>query len=415
MNQNNIINPLLNQNYTYYNMNINNNFPNQNFNQINQFQQNNMQFGMMNQMNKMNQINQMNPMNQMNQMNQINQMNQMNNNINLEDEIIKNNQNLNYKKFYINLDQINLINSIIDFYKKNHKEYMNFNEKVQIMNLINHLNPNLSVIKETHNDDPLHYIKDDKIIIKFINRDKVLYNVQIPVSINKKDLYSIAEKYKSCYFTNFLLIHSNSILNKDESSIKCISNDDTIIIVEDRYYQDNSYYNSLIKNNNFEDMINIRLSGSINDSLYFPLDITFSEMLKTIYFKFDRDNRDFLIDYYCEKVNDKIKEIFGNRKVVYITARDGGGILGGFHSIYGKKINLYFHNYTINIGILNSNKKLIEYIKCLVCDYRKKVRKLYIEGKELNIEEEKSLLSFGIKEDCYNCKVEFNEKKNNEL
>ena len=121
MNQNTIINPLLNQNYTNYNMNINNNFPNQNFNQINQFQQNNMQFDMMNQMNQMNQINQMNPMNQMNQMNQINQMNQMNNNINLEDEIIKNNQNLNYKKFYINLNQINLINSIIDFYKKKKK------------------------------------------------------------------------------------------------------------------------------------------------------------------------------------------------------------------------------------------------------------------------------------------------------
>ena len=138
---------------------------------------------------------------------------------------------------------------------------MNFNEKVQIMNLINHLNPNLSVIKETHNDDPLHYIKDDKIIIKF----KVLYNVQIPVSINKKDLYSIAEKYKSCYFTNFLLIHSNSILNKDESSIKCISNDDTIIIVEDRYYQDNSYYSSLIENNNYEDMINIKLFGATYD------------------------------------------------------------------------------------------------------------------------------------------------------
>ena len=371
MNQNTFINPLLNQNYTNYNMNINNNFPNQNFNQINQ-------------------------------------INQVNDNINLEDEILKNNQNLNFKKFYINLDQINLINSIIDFYKKNGKEYMNFNEKIQIMNLINHLNPNLSAIKEKH-DNPLPYIKEEKINIKFINRNKVLYNVQIPVSINKNDLYSIAGKYKSFYYTNFLLVHNNSILDRDESSIKLISNDDTIIIVEDRYYQDNSYYNSLIKNNNFEDMINIRLSGSINDSLYFPLDITFSEMLKTIYFKFDRDNRDFLIDYYCEKVNDKIKEIFGNRKVVYITARDGGGILGGFHSIYGKKINLYFHNYTINIGILNSNKKLIEYIKCLVCDYRKKVRKLYIEGKELNIEEEKSLLSFGIKEDCYNCKVEFNE------
>ena len=285
---------------------------------------------------------------------------------------------------------------------------MNFNEKIQIMNLINHLNPNLSAIKEKH-DNPLTYIKEEKINIKFINRKKVLYNVQIPVSINKNDLYSIAEKYKSFNYTNFLLVHNNSILDRDESSIKLISNDDTIIIVEDRYYQDNSYYNSLIKNNNFEDMINIRLSGSINDSLYFPLDITFSEMLKTIYFKFDRDNRDFFIDYYCEKVNDKIKEIFGNKKVVYITVRDAGGILSGFRSKYGKEINLYFHNYNIQIGILNSNKQLIKIIDCLEYDYTKKVRKLYIEGKELNIEEEKSLLSFGIKEDCSNCKVEFNE------
>ena len=403
MNQNTFINPLLNQNYTNYIMNIKNNFPNQNFNQINQCQQNNMLLGMMNQMNQMNQIN------QMNQMNQMNQINQMNNNINLEDEIIKNNQNLNLKKFYINLDQINLINSIIDFYKENRKEYMNFNEKVQIMKLINHLNPNLSAIKEIHNESPLHYIEEEKIIIKFINRDKVLYNVQIPISINKNDLYSIAEKYKSFYFTKFLLIHNNSILDRDESSIKFISNDDTIIIVEDRYFQDNSYYDSLIKNKNFEDMINIRLEGSIYANLYFPSDITFSEMLKAIYFKFDRDYRDLQLNYYCENVNDKIKEIFGDKKVFSIWDNVHGGVLGGIVNIYGKKINLYFPRYTINMGILNSNKKLIKDIECQECQEGKKVKKLYIKGKELNIQEEKSLLSLGIKEDCSNCYVEFNE------
>jgi len=78
----------------------------------------------------------------------------------------------------------------MDFYKKNGKEYMNFNKKDQIMKLIDHLNPNLSAIKEIYNDNPLLYIEEEKIIIKFINRDKVLYNAQIPVSINKNDLYS---------------------------------------------------------------------------------------------------------------------------------------------------------------------------------------------------------------------------------
>ena len=194
----------------------------------------------------------------------MNQMNQINNNDNLENEIIKNNLNLNSKKFYINLDQINLINSIIDFYKKNGKEYMNFNEKVQIMKLINHLNPDFSSIKTIDNDDPLHYIDEEKITIKFINRDNVLYNVRIPVSINKKDLYSIADKYKSYYLNKILLIHNNSIISHDESSIKFLSNGDTIIIIEDRYYQDNSYYNSLIENNNNKNMIKIELYGDIS-------------------------------------------------------------------------------------------------------------------------------------------------------
>jgi len=156
-------------------------------------------------------------------------------------------------------------------------------------------------------------------------------------------------------------------------------------------------------------MINIRLEGSIRANLYFPSDITFSEMLRAIYFKFDRDDRDLQLNYYCENVNDKIKEIFGDKKVFSIWNNVHGGILGGIVNIYGKKINLYFPRYTISMGILNSNKKLIEDIECQECQEGKKVTKLYIKGKELNIEKEKSLLSFGIKEDCSNCIVEFNE------
>ena len=69
------------------------------------------------------------------------------NNQNLKNQIINNNKNLNQNNFYINLNQINLINDIINFYKNNKMDEMNFDQKFQIMNLINHLNPDLSLMK----------------------------------------------------------------------------------------------------------------------------------------------------------------------------------------------------------------------------------------------------------------------------
>ena len=69
-------------------------------------------------------------------MNQINQMIQISN------------QNMDKNNFWINLNQINLINSIIDFFHKTGSDYMNFNEKGQIMNLVNLLNQNLSSLKQ---------------------------------------------------------------------------------------------------------------------------------------------------------------------------------------------------------------------------------------------------------------------------
>ena len=287
---------------------------------------------------------------------------------------------------------------------------MNFNEKAQIMNLINHLNPDFSLIKEIHNDDPLNYIEEEKIIVKFINRNKVLYNVKIPVSINKKDLYSIAEKYKSEYVTNILLVHNNSILDQDETSINFISNGDTIIIVEDRYYQDNSYYNFLIKNYN-KDMIRIELYGDIKRNFYFPGNISFSEMMKVIYFSMDQDNRILkFLDYRNVNGNDKIKTIFNNETWITINTCITNRIIGGgILYKYGNIINLQFPNMCyIEIGILNSNKLLFDFIECLLC---KKVKRIDIKGKELYKKEEKSLFSLGIKEDCQNCKVEFDESK----
>ena len=55
-------------------------------------------------------------------------------------------------------------------------------------------------------------------------------------------------------------------------------------------------------------------------------------------------------------------------------------------------------NYEIEIGTLESTFRLYEVIENrLVTD--KKIKKLYLNNKEINMENEKSLLSLGIKED----------------
>ena len=148
------------------------------------------------------------------------------------------------------------------------------------------------------------------------------------------------------------------------------------------------------------------LCGQAFIHLYFPPDITFSQMMKAIYFKFDRDERDLTLNNYSqENPNRKIKEFIQKEASTYISTN--GGILGGILNIYGKRINLCFNGYIITIGILNSYKKLMKEIES---QEGKKVKKIYIEGKELNMDEEKSLLSLGIKEDCSNCKVELEDK-----
>lgn len=55
----------------------------------------------------------------------------------------------------------------------------------------------------------------------------------------------------------------------------------------------------------------------------------------------------------------------------------------------------------IDIGILNSNKDLNQFIKTLLC---REITKIYLYENELNLNEVKSLASIGITED-FDCKV----------
>ena len=107
---------------------------------------------------------------------------------------------------------------------------MNYNETSQIKRLLNHLNPDISNLKEANDiEDPLPHIKEKKKLIKFINSNNIIYNVKVPVSIDKIDLYSIALYYTN-FGSNILLVYMNCILNKDETSIECISDGDIVIL-----------------------------------------------------------------------------------------------------------------------------------------------------------------------------------------
>ena len=134
-------------------------------------------------------------------------------------------------------------------------------------------------------------------------------------------------------------------------------------------------------------------------------------MEKAIYFSIDKDRNELrLFNYNNRNVNenDKIQKLPNYGSIARIEAYIYGKILGGgIRYEYGNIIHLTFpFNFIAEIGILNSTKQLLQFIECMKF---KKVKKIYIKEKEINIKEEKSLLSLGIKEDCSNCKVEFEE------
>ena len=125
---------------------------------------------------------------------------------------------------------------------------MNYNYPAQINSLVKQLDPdNPGFYLTSEIIDQFPNIKEEKKMIYFINSDYYKIRVKIPSLISKIELYSIAKRYKVFRRTNILLIHKNIILNEDDSLIKEISEGDSIIIVENRYYPDESDYINLKK------------------------------------------------------------------------------------------------------------------------------------------------------------------------
>ena len=423
LNQYNQINPMLNFDQCIpmiNHLNLMLNQMNIMLNQINLYNQNypKLNFDKISFMNEM--MKQMNQIeNQMKEMmNQINQkMNEINQEISQTNEKIKETiQNINLNN--LNKNQMELINSIIKFYKENGNEYMSFDNPNQIKNMVYFLSLNYYKLDISNNvEDPLYYVKEPKKMIKFINTNYIQYNVFIPLSITKYDLYSIAQIYK-CFkntdkndtgnHSNILLIYNNLILNKDETSIECINENDIIIIIEPRNFPDDSYYKSLQERTEKKRQMSFEFVSGKRINRIFPEDIKIYEIYKSINLEFGFDINSYYIYTKGEilKIKDQRKGSFLFDLIITIYEWNPF-IRHSFGKIVMVKIKLNKEiEISESIGILNSIKYLKELI--LVSLGGKKIKQLKIENKVIEEGVNRSLFSLGIKND-FTCSVEYEE------
>lgn len=279
------------------------------------------------------------------------------------------------------------------------------------------MNNPMNIINSNYNinnniEDPLYYIKEKKILIKFINSDNKIFNVMIPISLTKNDLYSIAKLYKVLTNSNIILSYNNCILKKDNSSIEEIQDGSIINIVEERNYPYdifNKYNNNI--NNIF---IQLYLQNGKNKIIYVSEDTTISELINGIYSLLGTNEKSIIIFNYNSysdilKIKEKnVKDIAENKRLI-LKIEQLGDVKQ--RERFGKIINaeVIFKNISqsneeinpiiIQTGTLESTKSLFESINNMLCSPTIKIKKLYINEEEINENEEKSLLSIGIKED----------------
>ena len=112
--------------------------------------------------------------------------------------------NINNQNNFINTNQKDLVDTIISFFQKNERGYMNYNEKNQIINLLNNLDTNNPMLNEGYNiAEPLPHIKEENKLIKFINHDFKISKVKVPISIDKKLSIQLLNYINQKIFQNF--------------------------------------------------------------------------------------------------------------------------------------------------------------------------------------------------------------------
>ena len=203
------------------------------------------------------------------------------------------------------------------------------------------------------------------------------------------------------------------MIKEDESSIEEIPEGAEINIIEERPIPNTCYYDKLIKKYGNDDIRNIILEQSGRKSvLILPGKVKLNE-LKIAYnnkYSLNENMSFFFFDGLIIEDNDerRIKDLTTSRNLnipVIIKQsdpqrKDFGKPLSGKISVKNENIQ----NFKIKIGTLESTSRLYYEISEILQNRllpKIKIKKLYLNNKEINREDEQSLISLGIKEDFY--------------
>ena len=156
-------------------------------------------------------------------------------------------------------------------------------------------------------------------------------------------------------------------------------------------------------------MINVIFSYSTGGKyiINFPSDISISQMIKVV--KFEHELHGDVCFLCCgqrlkDNDNSKLSQYF-NHSNIGITITEPHALECGFHTKDIKAIILVKDKNivkTTNVKRHNSIQSLISIIENLI---KAKIKKLYIEDKLMDLKDEKSIASLGIKDD-FICTVE---------
>jgi len=280
-------------------------------------------------------------------------------------------------------------------------------------NNMNQQNSDLPNNQKDNVEDPLYYIKGSKKVLKFTTINTIpkgeFINVKIPISITKSDLYTIARIYQINYYSKIILSYNNYLLKEDDSSIEGIPEGSIINIIEDVDYPDETYYDNLIKNNQNEEIkcFIFQLSSGSKRVLSFPSNISINEMRKAVFSKLHLNSKSSsIIGLNSYDQNSKIN-IFNQNMLFQINEPDGLNCfwkLGKtiLANIFPKSKEKTSPNYIIQIGDLNSTKKLLRQIEI---DKGTKIKEININGKIFKPTDEIDFRTIGINED-FNCIAE---------
>ena len=352
----------------------------------NQNMNNSMNYQMqMNQMNFMNQMNQMNPMYKMNPMTQMNPMNQMN-------------------PMY-QMNPMNPMNQINQMNQMNHNNIPNIMQNNMDQNQPQNQSKEILI-----NFNSLYGIMDQIKTIIFKHRStNTTYIANISIYFRKSDLYWLIKQYVK---SNFILIYTDDILENDESNIDDIL-DGAIIEIYDKISDGNHinnpyYYYLLEKNDNFPKK-NYIFNCSKGKRLYFnfPSNISISQMIKVMKFEINSKNG-ISIMYNNQKLEDndttKLSDKISDNAILYLNIFSS--VQSGFPPRKEIKVIILVKDKnivkTIDVTRFNSINTLVYSIENKI---NSKIKKLSIEDKEINLNEEKSIASLGINDD-FICTVE---------